>query len=289
VRREELAERARAALQDGRPAARGRVLAPCPFCEERDGKPDRHGKLCVWPSGYTRCYRCGTQTFLDGHAPEGWEPEELPDDLERPEPPEGFCPLYGPSAQLAHDDARRYLEERRGLDPAAMRAAGVGATLDGRYRGRVVVPVLDPDTGEWLTFVARDFTGSPRVRAPYLTASPDDGWALREQVFFNERALDVETRVPVLVVEGCFDALWLWPDAVAALGELTEWQVRRLAGARRPVVQVADGDAWRKGLAAAERLKLLGARSAALRLPPGTDPDELPREDLRAAALSAVA
>jgi hypothetical protein len=283
------ADKIRTALEQGRAAARWRILCPCPFCEDASGKADRHGKLCVWPSGYTRCYRCAFQGFLDGHAPEGWEPEDRLEQFpDRPEPPDGFAPLYGAGWQHAHDGARVYLEGNRGLARAALREAGVGATLAGKYRGRVVMPVLDPTTKEWLTFVTRDFTGAPTVRAPYLTASTEDGWALREMVLFNEAALDAETDAPALVVEGCLDALWLWPDAVATLGDLSEWQVFRLARSRRPVVTVSDGDAWRKGWAVAERLKLMGARAGALRLPGGTDPDEVPHEAIREAALSAL-
>jgi hypothetical protein len=287
--RAEDADRIRSALEQGRLGARGRILCPCPFCEEKDGKPDRHGKLCVWPSGYVRCYRCAFQGFLDGHAPDGWEPEDRAEQLpDRPEPPDGFAPLYGPGWCSAHADARAYLELDRELDRDVLRAAGVGATVEGRYFGRIIMPVTDPDTGEWLTFVTRDFTGSRRVRAKYLTASTADGWALREMVLGNEAALDVETDEPALVVEGMLDAYWLWPDGVPTLGDLSEWQVRRLARARRPVVFVPDGDAWRKGWALAERLRLLGARAGSVKLPPGTDPDEVPRDVVRAAAKAAL-
>lgn len=291
--RERQAAAIRDALADARPGARGRLLAKCPFCEERTGKADHHGKLAVWPSGYARCYKCKFRGFLDGYAPEHYTADDLEDLTDRvdgaPELPEGFAPLFGSESFPDHYFAREYMLEERGLPRHALEEAGVGATLSGPYRGRVIVPVFAPGSREWLSFVARDFTKASKVRVPYLTAKPDDGWAYAEMLFFNEGALDVETDEPALVVEGCFDALWLWPAGVATLGSLSEWQVWRLSRARRPVVLVSDGDAWAEGLAISERLRVAGARTGALKLPPGTDPDELPRADIERAARAAVA
>jgi DNA primase len=90
------------------------------------------------------------------------------------------------------------------------------------------------------------------------------------------------------VVEGVFDALALWPDAVAVLGKPSDQQVDALINAKRPVVIVLDGDAWLEGKWLAARLCLRGKRAGHIRLPPGVDPDEVDRKELEQQAMEAL-
>jgi len=78
-----------------------------------------------------------------------------------------------------------------------------------------------------------------------------------------------------MVVEGVFDALALYPNAVAVLGKASEAQMEALQESKRPVVIVLDGDAWQEGWAMAARLKFKGQRAGSVRLPPKLDPDEV--------------
>jgi DNA primase len=110
----------------------------------------------------------------------------------------------------------------------------------------------------------------------------------RGEVLYNHTALHVETERPVMVVEGVFDALALWPHAVAVLGKPSHFQVDALASAKRPVAIVLDGDAWQEGYALAMRLRLAGQRAGSVTLPPKTDPDEVDRAWLEAAVAECI-
>ena len=105
---------------------------------------------------------------------------------------------------------------------------------------------------------------------------------------FNEAALAEVTDEPALVVEGPFDALAYWPQAVAVLGKPTEPQMLTLLRAVRPVVVVLDGDAWQEAEMLAWRLRFEGQRAGWVRLPPMVDPDEVDPAWLREEARRAI-
>ena len=302
-----------AAISGRRPSRKGWVRANCPFCELSTGKADK--KQCLGlrvDTGGWHCFRCGAAGYL--HMGE----EELAEVAnKRPaaltleeatraiEPPDGFVPLFEDD-DFAGDFFRSYLtgtgrtedgERKRELPEAVCRAAGIGAVYSGcgsdcragdpprrcircRIRGRVVVPILDAD-GPWLGWSARAVFSSSRK---YLY--PED--MARADILYNRRALSVETDKPALVVEGVFDALALWPDAVAVLGKPSEPQKEMLRAAARPVVTVMDGDAWREGRALSDWLRFHGRRAGYVRMAPGVDPDEVPRADLERLAAESL-
>jgi DNA primase len=110
----------------------------------------------------------------------------------------------------------------------------------------------------------------------------------RDGLLYNAPALQEQTARPCYIVEGSLDALALWPDAVAVLGKPLKSQLRILAAAKRPLVVALDGDAWNEGQALAWTLQSLGVRAASVRLPPKTDPDEVPRNWLDGQAAGAL-
>lgn len=268
------------ALRDAKATTKGWALCFCPFCLIRFGKQHRKRALSVHASGVFHCFRClvsGRDDVLrrgPGDLPERDAAENAPSiGL-----PEGFLPLAeepGWSA-LVTEPARTYLRGR-GLGPKLWQAASIGACVQGFWAGRVIVPVFG-DGCDWLGWVGRAWTKHADV--PYLYPR-----GMRKGLLlYNQATLAVETDVPALVVEGVFDALALWPDAVALLGKASEEQIGALLMANRPVVVVLDGDAWIEGWALAMRLRLDGARAGAVRLPPGRDPDEVSSGWLRMAA-----
>jgi DNA primase len=105
---------------------------------------------------------------------------------------------------------------------------------------------------------------------------------------FNHATLLKETDTPAIIVEGVFDAIAFWPDAVAVLGKPTPAQVYALASARRPIAVVLDGDAWEEGEMLALKLRFEGQRAGSVHLPPRVDPDEVDRDWLRAEARSSL-
>jgi hypothetical protein len=242
----------------------------CHACVIRTGKPDRRGSFSFnHATGWYQCFKCAVHGRLDG-----FEDLEEPEEEDRPEmkAPFGFYELCRGDGRgaAALDPARKYLRGRGLTDEQLWREAHVGACIEGFYDGRVVVPVLSPD-GDWLGFVARAWMKKHPI--PYLYPR---GMARRE-VLYNHAALLVRTEKPVFVVEGVLDALALWPDAVAVLGKPSDGQLIALAETPRPVAVALDGDAWAEGEELAMRLELEGQRACNIKLPPKTDPDEVPR------------
>jgi DNA primase len=110
----------------------------------------------------------------------------------------------------------------------------------------------------------------------------------RGNTMFNLGRLQQKQNLPILVVEGWLDAVFLWPHAVAVLGMPSTWQMEQLARAPDPVVFVLDGDAWRTGEALSWRLKLDGRVSGFVKLPPTLDPDDLEPQVIFQQAAQAV-
>lgn len=293
---------ARAALT-AKPSPTGWWRAKCPLCVVRTGTPDKRGSLSIYVSeGYYVCHRCGLRSrfepddavrtrYEQTSRPEGSAPMPI-------RPPEGFRPLAEEPAMsaLTFLPARSYLAKRHVPVPLQQQLR-IGACATGRFAGRVVVPILTRE-GEWLGYVGRAWRD--HASFPYLYPA-----GMRKgEIIYNHDALLEETDEPVLVVEGVFDALALWPHSVAVLGKLvpraqyvddedhclwlSETQLDALAVAKRPVVVVPDGDAWEEGEMLSLRLRDEGLRSGFVRLPPRTDPDEVPLDWLHEEARKAL-
>lgn len=273
----------------------GYLRAPCPLCVYRVGTPDRHRALSInGGSGWWHCFRCSAKGKLWGSSAEEASRRCVVVDIdptkrtEAQDLPEEFLPLHEEPAasSLAAEAARNYLAGR-GLSPEVLRAAGVGVCLSGlRFGGRVVVPVRSGE--ELMGYVGRLWVKKPIDPDAEVYRYPRG--MPRGEVIYRGEVLQEETDTPALVVEGVFDALapGLWPDGVALLGTHSELQVEALQVARRPVVFVLDGDAHETGWALAFRLRLEGARAGYIRLPPRTDPDEVPGSWLREEAVRSL-
>lgn len=292
----------------------GWARAKCPLCDAKVGSRDRRGSFAFnGASQIWMCFRCGAKGKWDGPRPT-YVPREAP---QTPaggvvEPPEHFLPLTG--APRRHDvlrSARGYLASR-GVSLDTIAEAGIGVVLESRHsedcpicRGanwcltynRIVIPVTDA-SGVWRGWVGRhwqynitpdqnadqwDAILGNAVVAQRRTYGPRYLYPIgmqRGEYLFNEGALQEETDKLCLVVEGCFDALPYWPDAVATLGKATEQHMAKLIAAKRPVVVAYDGDAWEEGEMIARRLQFEGVEAAWLHLPPKSDPNSVKAADL---------
>jgi len=249
----------------------GWVRANCPLCAF-----DYKMSLGLnRATGGFNCFKCGVtgwlppdlRDFETAAFPEDAPVKELPP-AEELGLPEGFVPIYeepGWSAAI-FDPARAYLRGRRNpISDEVAAAVGVGSTAWGWLSGRVIIPLWVG--GKCMGWVGRDFTGTAHL--PYLYPANLG----RHEVLFNRDALLVETDVPVMVVEGCFDALPYWPDAVACLGKPIGAHQALFLAACRPVVIVLDGDAWEEGWVLHLALKHAGLKRVGfVRLPPKEDP-----------------
>lgn len=257
------------ALQYARRSGTGWWRVNCPECLVRTGKADHKQAMSVnVRSGVFWCWKCQLSGKLKQQAQ--YLVDE-PDDAAPPEMemPDGFVAFASEDGRnsISLEPARRYAAKR--CPPALWRETGIGASTSGKYAGRVIVPVLADDGETWLGWVGRTWYNSDRAY------TYPKGMA-RGSVFYNGKALVEPVDDPVLVVEGVFDAIHLWPRAVALLGKASEEQMDALAITRRPVVVVLDGDAWLEAYAMAARLRLHGQRAGYVRLPPKADPDEVP-------------
>lgn len=287
-------------VADARASGSSRWLrANCLACPERVGKTDSKRSFSYHSTtGFYHCKRCG----LRGRAAElaggidldtQHELDRLADDGARESTalPEGFFLLDEEPAKSSHNGrwARAFLDGR-GITEDKRRAHGVGAVLlpGSKFYGRIVVPFRSSD-GQLLGFVGRSW--QKKHPLPYLYST---GLRRGEFLFGGEKVHE-STDEPLLIVEGSLDAIFLGGASAAVLGKPSHEQLDILIEAKRPVVFVLDGDAWLEGYGWAQRLRAAslgqGGRGlyAALRLPGGTDPDELPPDFVFSAAREAVA
>lgn len=272
------------AITNARFNERGKARVKCPLCIIITGKPDRRGSLELDAGrGRWKCWKCSAHgrmpdafgnsaAVAQGYGYGGDEPVE--EEREPVEEPSAFDPLWeGAGADAwAYRDARSYLRQRVPSE-WIWREANIGACLEGKHRGRIIVPIGDP-FGKWEGWVGR--TWMPNSTLPYYYSKNMQ----RAGLLYNAAALQVETDVPCLIVEGVFDAMHVWPDAVAVLGKPDEKQLAAMIAAKRPLCVVLDGDAWEEGEALARKLTFRGARAGWIKLPPRIDPDEIEYDDL---------
>lgn len=254
---------------DQRQSPSGYIRVKCPYCPSVYGKPDRRSSLRYEPqTGWYYCYRCKTHGKLDiENQVDVGSPEKI-DDSPYLGPPEGFEDIDSPVEMM--DQARAYLAARN-VSPSMCKTLGIGACLFGRYFGRIIIPVKD-EAGDWLGWVGRSWIKKSDV--PYLYPYGMD----RGRILFNQVALNTNLLKPLMVVEGVFDAIHLWPHAVAVLGKPTGKQLDLLANSVRPVVFVLDGDATTEAWALAAQFRMSEKNAGYVALPAGKDPDDFPAE-----------
>lgn len=284
-------ELAELALGEARRSSGGWWRANCDYCLMETGKPDKRQSLGIKPSiSFFMCFKCGARGRL----------RDVPDDVllqeareakargDAPQPikgpPDGYEPIWDDAWDSVFLEVpRRYLE-RRGVTREVAEDARIGVVCDGYLRARIVVPVLDVDERTWLGYSARDWTDKqdPRYRYPRGMA--------RGVLLYNWAAIYRRTDVPLIFVEGVFDALPYWPDCAAGLGKPGDYHRRLLLDAQRPIAVCLDGDAHEEGWALAQYLQLNGKAAGSVKLSPGADPNTVDpiwlREEARACVSS---
>ncbi len=260
-----------------KPSPTGWIRVDCPSCiDAGGGKGDRKQAMGINRHGFFHCFKCGVRGQLSNLA--DWmdrqdfdpyavkEPEEP---ISAVPPPPDFVRLWEEPylSAKSYADARKYLLGRK-ISPTIWREADIGACLRGKECGRIILPIKDA-AGRWIGYVGRDWTG--RAERKYLYPIGME----RGRILYGESALDRETRLPCLVVEGIFDTFPFIGNAVAVLGKPSAWQKQRFRSAKRPICVVLDGDAHEEGEALAMQLRLDGVEAGSVTLGAGVDPDEV--------------
>lgn len=253
----------------------------CPFCAD-DGHVDRKHSLGVSSAtGHYECFRCGTKGRLenppDPTAAANYVPQEEPERVTMPPPDEYRCLGVSPGlTSYSLEPAREYLIKRGLTSPEVWRKYQIGAASDGYWEGRIIIPMIAHDTGEWLGWVARLWQNpSPNAEGRHGMKYLYPKGMPRGRTFWNHRALFLDTDDPVMIVEGALDALPHGDNAVACLGKPSHIQVEWLAETERPIAVVLDGDSWGESWALAARMRFNGKRAGFVRLPPKTDPNQV--------------
>lgn len=283
-------ELAETALASAKRAHGGWWRTNCPYCLNETGKTDKRQSLGIKPAiAFFMCFKCGVRGRL----------RDVPDDVLVLEaklakqnadvvqpikgPPDGYEPIADEEAwtSIFLETPRKYLQAR-GVTREIAKAAKIGICDQGRLAQRIVVPVLDVDRTTWLGYSARDWTNKqdPRYRYPKGMA--------RGVLLYNWAAIYEVTDVPLIFVEGVFDALPYFPDSSASLGKPGDYHRRLLLDARRPIAVCLDGDAWEEGWALAEYLRLNDKTAGAVRLPPATDPNSVDHNWLREESIKCI-
>jgi hypothetical protein len=265
---------------------KGWARANCCFCPMRVGTDDR--KQCMGlnvTSGKYHCFRCGTRGRLDSPEEfELWRPAEggEREELQAMDPPEGFFPLFEGAglSSFFMEPARAYVL-RRGVPQEVGRQVQIGFTMQGQFAGRVIIPVLGEDDA-WFGWTGRHLDPTVDRKVMYPSGM------VRAELVYNHMSMLQKSEHPVLVTEGAFDALSVWPHGVACLGKPSPEQVEAFIACGRDIAVVLDGDAHHEAEVLAMRLRFEGVRAGSVRLPPTKDPNTVPREQLLKAALACV-
>jgi DNA primase len=250
----------------------------CPYCVFRTGKADKRQSMGLrLDSGFAHCFKCNVRTKtkkLESLSLESLQIRlpKLEEDV-KIGPPANFRELNKNSLDHENEEAFSYLI-KRGITESQIEGIGIGSCYWGHAAGRVVVPIKNKQ-GEWVGWVGRDWTGDAPLRYMY-----PKGFR-RELHVFNEAALFRQDDSPVMVVEGVFDAIPYWPNAVAVLGKPANNHSEIIAKTKRRVAVCLDGDAWEAGWAFARKLRMRGCVTAAVRLPPDKDPGNIGTDVLR--------
>jgi hypothetical protein len=262
------------ALKHARHSGTGWWRADCPLCLKRTGKADRKQALAInIHSGVYVCWKCQATGSIKTKGMDSVIPDEIientPPVILQDTPPPGYTPLAG-DRSMSLGPARAYAAKRCPEERWA--EVGIGACISGKYAGRVIVPVMTEDGRDWVGWVGRTWFKSDRAYSYPKGMNRGD-------VLYRGAQLWEHTDEPLIVVEGVFDALYMWPHGVALLGKASEYQMEALFESPRPVVIILDGDAWEEAYAMKLRLQLHGKKHVGhVRLPPKKDPDDMPRD-----------
>ena len=236
----------------------------CLNCELTTGKTD--AKTSLELNGETRgytCFKCGIRGQL-GNSDFASIISRVGSVLESTlksaqldvEQPVGYEPAFGPVAHQSASWVRRFLcgprytspfgIPAREMCPIACEEAGVVFVPDPistqfKLSNRAIFPVGIAKDNKFVGWVGRAVNTSV---VPYLNAKN-----MHRDICFNQAAIYVETHIPLLVVEGVFDALRFWPNAVALLGKPSAYDkpdspaLALLKQTKRPLIVMLDQDA----------------------------------------------
>lgn len=185
--------------------------------------------------------------------------------------PDEFIPCH----QDGHWRIPEYLKRRR-VEKRTLKAWNIGYCQKGRYKNRIVIPIL---TAEETTFVARAAVSD--LHPPYLGPEVQEGKGRRFLLGFQF----VEKCDRIVICEGPFDALRIWQAGLKPLALLGKGlgvrQKRRLIDLSPSRVSIMlDPDAWVDARKIAIELQTFVRDVKIVRLEGSKDPGDLEEESI---------
>jgi hypothetical protein len=238
---------------------RSQIAFDCPECSSNKGvELDGKGNLEInYHKGKFNCWACGQDTGMHGgigklikrwgseivfraykdlHLSFYYDDEETREVVERPELvlPKEFVPLTTAPKFGSFVPFYNYLTERR-ITPEIIERFNIGCALDGKYKGRIILPSYNDDD-ELNYFVTRTIYKSVR-KFKYLNCDVP-----KETIIFNEKFVDWNK--PIFIVEGPFDHIVV-PNSIPLLGKkMSDLLFRLLYQYADQIILLLDPDAW---------------------------------------------
>ncbi len=155
--------------------------------------------------------------------------------------------------ELQHLDAEHPYLLERGLSAETIREFSIGHCSKGSMTGRIVVPIHNAE-GQLVAYAGRWPSKPPDEDTPKYKLPP--GFRKAQEVFNLHRAMCEPHDTPLYVVEGFFDAIWLWQNGIrrvvalmgSALSPVQAALIQRIVTPDdRIVVMLDEDDAGRAG------------------------------------------
>lgn len=233
------------------------ISVACPFCPKRDGKKKLYINV---EKGVYNCFRCGETggirallRFMGKEhitlAPASKREVAIAHNTE-----DGGIPLNKKTKGVLGDMALNYLRGR-GLDDKLIDSLDLRYYISGKYKDRIRFPVRNAD-GDDVFCLYRAFAASiePKVMFPHT----GDTLARKSEAMFG--LFEAKRNTTIYIVEGEFDALTLWGNAVALLGsymsKAQEGLIINTFDSSVTLNVLLDGDKPKEAMDICERLAL---------------------------------
>lgn len=157
--------------------------------------------------------------------------------------PKGFIPLHNYSNSIEYKNAIHYLNVKRNVSLAEIVKYGIGYCEEGEYSKKIIIPSYD-ETGKLNFFVGRSYYDSDSFKHK----NPDFS---KNCVGFE---LFINWDLPIVLVEGAFDAIAVRRNAIPLFGKTISEDLRKKIIERKvsKVYICLDKDAQKQALQHAE-------------------------------------
>jgi hypothetical protein len=279
-------------FEDGEWIGNDEFLIRCPFCG--DGTTHNHCFVNPYKKVF-HCYRCHEKGTLRKLAEKvevtHLEPRVGITEKKKYEPIEfsQFPKLTG-KAGITDKDGWKYLIDKRKLTPNEIKNYDIRIGINGRYYGRVIIPIIEES--EIVCFTARSIYA--HIEPKYLFPHHGEMKLTTSEAIFGYdklRKAHPDDKRDIVIVEGAFDAIAIEKKTSALAmsflsnhmsnGQFVKFQNRDIFPIESKYYIMMDEDAYEEGYKMAKRISQ-HRRTWLVKLDVG-DPDSLSVKKLKEA------